>query len=226
MKGTIILGIILVLSIACIGTGAANLVVNGDFEAPDTEGKIITTLAGNELPGWTIDAGGDIQLISSAYWQTAGGVQSIDMAGTTPANIRQTLNTIPGENYELTFWIAGNPDGNAKNMGYEQKELVIAWDGAELSPAHPFDTTGKTRNDMGWTKVTVPNLRATSPTTELVFITALPSGPYGIALDEVSVERIDPEIFPAPEFPGTGMPAVLIAGLFVIVLLVRKTGKE
>jgi len=187
MKRVLTLATGLVLLLLCVGTVSANLVSNGGFENPSYD-MMIKTLTGSELPGWTIDKG-DIQVIKNTYWESPEGTQSIDLSGTTMGNIRQTINTEPGATYTLTFRMAGNPDGNNKGLEYEQKELQVYWDGTPISPTYTFDTTGKTRNSMGWIMVTIPNLQATKSTTEIAFVTILPYGAYGVALDDISVEH-------------------------------------
>ncbi len=220
MKRVLTLATGLVLLLLCVGTVSANLVSNGGFENPVFSTQI-TTLTGSELSGWTIDKG-NIQLIKNIYWESPEGTQSIDLSGTMPGNIRQTINTEPGAMYTLTFRMAGNPDGNNKDLGYEQKELEVYWDGTPISPTYTFDSTGKTRDSMGWILVTIPNLIATKSTTEIGFVTKSP-GPYGVALDDISVE--DP-VTPAPEFPSVALPVGLLIGFIGIIMVIRKSQEK
>ncbi len=97
------------LLLAGVGAvSAANLVQNPGFENPSVGGSF-TTLTGNGLTDWTIETGGSIDLISG-YWLPHSGVQSIDLAGNEPGKISQTINTVVGGTYTLSFWMAGNPD--------------------------------------------------------------------------------------------------------------------
>ncbi len=75
---------------------------------------------------------------------------------------------------------------------------------------------------MGWTLITIPNLVATSTQTEIAFEHESPNGPYGVALDDISVERTD-QTTPVPEFPSIALPAALIVGLIGAVLFIRKS---
>jgi choice-of-anchor C domain-containing protein len=221
MKKAVVLGIVL-LAIACVagvsaGTGS-NIVVNGGFEAPAIE-DIIVTLSGGQLIGWNIN-NGDIQVIKNVYWESHSGSQSIDLSGTVPGKISQTLTTVPGDSYELTFWMSGNPDGTAREQAF--KEMQVSWDGAVLSPTYSHDSTETTRQNMGWTRVTIPGLKATSTATVLSFEEIYPNGPYGIVLDDISVvDTSDP--VPAPEFPTVAVPAGFIIGLIGIILSVRRS---
>jgi choice-of-anchor C domain-containing protein len=218
MKRVLKLAIGLVLFLVCVGTVSANLVTNGGFESPAYQNQI-TTLTGSQLSGWTIDKG-DVQVIKNTFWTPAEGIQSLDMSGTTPGNIRQTISTEPGATYTMTFRMAGNPDGNGKGLGYELKELEVYWDGTAISPTYTFDTTGKSRASMGWVLVTIPNLKATKSTTEIAFVTKAPAGAYGIALDDISVE--DPPT-PAPEFPSLALPVGFLIGFAGIIMVIRNS---
>jgi choice-of-anchor C domain-containing protein len=213
MKRVLTLATGLVLLLVCIGTVSANLVANGGFESPVFRTQI-NTLTGSELTGWTIDKG-DIQLIKNIYWESPEGAQSIDLSGNMPGNIRQTINTEPGAMYTLTFRMAGNPDGNDKDLGNEQKELEVYWDGTPISPTYTFDSTGKTRDSMGWILVTIPNLKATKSTTEIAFVTKSPAGSYGTAVE-------DP-VTPAPEFPTVALPVAFLIGFIGIIMVIRQS---
>lgn len=222
MKIAVILGIVL-LTLACVGSVSAggameNILVNGGFESPQYQGTF-TTLSGGQLDGWNIDKG-DIQLINT-YWQPHSGSQSIDLSGTVPGKISQTLNTIPGATYEITFWMSSNPDGNSR--GQAVKEMQVSWDGTVLSPTYTYDSTKTSKANMGWTLVTIPNLKATKTNTVISFEELSPSGPYGIVLDDIAV--IDPPT-PAPEFPGLAVPAVIIVGMLCLVQVARRSEEQ
>jgi choice-of-anchor C domain-containing protein len=155
------------------------LVSNGGFETP-VSGYPFTTMAGNQLTGWSIDYG-SIDLINGGV-QPHSGSQSIDLSGNSPALISQRISTVPGGEYTLRFWMAGNPDRQ------EVKSLGVFWNGNELNPILTFDSTGHTGTDMGWKLVTVSNLIATSSSTEIAFLDRQhPDDPYGVMLDDVSI---------------------------------------
>ena len=99
---------------------AENLVVNGSFE--DGVGTydggngvdFVTLKAGSTgITGWTI-------ILSSidydgSYWQASDGGRSLDLegAGGDLGGVSQTISTVPGKAYVLTFDMAGNPDPGA-----------------------------------------------------------------------------------------------------------------
>ena len=168
-----------------------NLLSNGGFENPVAQYPF-TTMTGDQLTGWSIDSG-SIDLMHGG-WLPHSGAQSMDLSGISPALISQTIDTVPGYMYDLTFWIAGNPDKQ------EVKTLGVYWDGNELSPTITFDSTGHSTNDMGWRLVTISHLKASKSSTEIAFIDLQPSNdPYGVALDDISVVPV--QSIPVPEFP-------------------------
>jgi choice-of-anchor C domain-containing protein len=191
MKIAGIAGIVLVVLLTGAETvSAANLVLNGDFETPVANYPYSTLYPGNGLTGWTIESG-SVDLIHG-YWQPHTGSQSIDLAGYSAAKISQIIETEPGATYDLTFWMAGNPELQGP------KVLGVSWDKAELSPPITFDTSGKSKQNMGWTFIKIPGLTATRPTTELAFEHKTPPGVYGVVLDDICLYK------PLPVIPLTG----------------------
>jgi choice-of-anchor C domain-containing protein len=164
------------------GSAQAATIVNGSFEIgvnPPTTS--FTTLgAGNtDLTGWSIGGGG-IDWIG-AYWQASNGVRSLDMTAITAGSISQTLSTVIGQRYVVTFDLAGNPDPNG---GPTLKSLDVTVNGLDLVN-YTFDTTGFSTSNMGWESKSY-SFVATSTSSTLAFTSnnGLASGP---ALDNVAV---------------------------------------
>ena len=206
------MGIILVLLLACVGAvSAANLVQNPGFETPTvTDPKGFETKTSG-LTDWNIDAG-SIDLIGS-YWDPPllGGEQSIDLAGDSPGTISQTIDVGNNQICSLSFDMAGNFDGPGV------KTLDVHFGGNSLS--YSFDSSSHSEHSMGWEEKTASGLTASGPTT-LQFVDT-GSGPYGPALDDISVECTAQT--PIPEFPSIALPAALIVGLIGAVLFLQKT---
>ena len=213
MKKTLTLGIVLVLLLACVGAVSANLVQNPGFESPVEGGGSYTTLTGAGLTDWTIASGGSIDLISG-YWQKHTGVQSIDLAGNEAGTISQTIDVGNNQICSLSFWMAGNPD----QQGVKTLEVKFG----SNTRSFTFDSSGHTREAMGWEEKTASGLTATGLTT-LQFVDTS-SGPYGPALDDISMECRDQ--IPVPEFPTVALPAALIVGLIGAVLFIQKSKEE
>jgi choice-of-anchor C domain-containing protein len=177
----------------------ADLITNGSFET-STVGSVgaFTTLSAGStaITGWTIGAGG-IDYIGT-YWNAADGSYSLDMSALSAGTISQTLNTIAGHSYSVSFALAGNPDS-----GPAIKQLLVSATGAG-SGAYSFDTTGDSKTAMGWVTETYFFIAQGSSTT-LTFASLI-NNPYGPALDNVSVTDI-----PAPA--SIGVMAMGLLGL-------------
>jgi choice-of-anchor C domain-containing protein len=180
-------GIGLVGAMAVVATFAAapaqagvNLLSNGSFETPVVDGGYTTIGAGGTMGAWTVTSG-SVDHIGS-YWNAADGTQSVDMSGDQAGSISQTVNTSAGQEYQLSFWMAGNTDG-----GNTVKSLTALIDGNTLATAK-FDTTGHSRTDMGWTEYSYDFVSAGGPTA--VSFQSNEENAYGAALDNVSLQAV------------------------------------
>lgn len=192
--------------------GAQNLVSNGSFEQPAVAGNFVTYGAGNGITNWTI-ASGSVDLIHD-YWQAAQGAQSIDMNGNAPAVLSQFVPTLVGGTYNLTFQMAGNPDGSWN------KAMNVYWNGSLLGGAPvTFVQGSNTRASMGWMQVSFSNLAASTTSTELRFEgidtgNGAGLGPYiGAALDDVSVTTATTATPEPATYALMGSGLIAIAGV-------------
>lgn len=208
------LGRVALLSLLPVLTPAALLhaqVTDGGFEAGSApDGGFATLGAGSSFGGWTV-ASGSIDLIDR-YWMAAAGNQSVDMSGNSAGAIFQDFVTTPGSTWDLSFSLAGNPDG-----GPAVKSLSLFWGPSagslDLVGTYTFDATGRTRSSMGWVSRSAPGLVASTASTRLWFASAT-STPYGPALDEVALS----EAVVTPE-PGSLLLALAgLAGLGLVAL--------
>ena len=104
----------------------AELVTNGSFETGPSVASAFVTLTATDtsINGWTVSSG-DIDYIggSSPYWSAADGSASLDMNGTQQGTIDQTLTTVAGQQYTLSFYAGPNPDGQLRCMGAGESAL-------------------------------------------------------------------------------------------------------
>lgn len=168
-----------------------NLIKNGSFELGQNPGSWFLRLGQDStaITDWSISAA-DVDYLGTT-WQPSQGSRSIDLDGEigSAGGLQQTFNTVPGQTYQVTFDLAGNPDS-----GPTQKLMKVsaAGDSAEFT----FDITGKSRRNMGWENKTW-TFTATEPTTTLTFLSQDNSG-YGPALDNVAVISTCAAITPEP----------------------------
>ncbi|WP_143039607.1 MULTISPECIES: choice-of-anchor C family protein [Bradyrhizobium] len=160
---------------------ASSLISNGSFEAGSFDGASFDTIhAGNPaISGWTV--GGDSVDWIGSYWQPQDGNRSIDLAGNAPGTISQSFATALGQTYLVQYWMAGNPDGapTVKNLN---ADVIV-----DVSAAS-FNDTGFTKSNMGWTLKSF-SFVANGTTSTLTFVDT-DTGPYGPALDNVSVTAV------------------------------------
>ena len=169
---------------------------NGSFEI----GTLINTATFDSLssgdstsiPGWLVGgiypAGVDY---IGGYWQPGAGDRSIDLSGSTQGDgqmwgsIAQTFDTTPGQTYQVSFLLAGNPDN-----GPTVKTVDLFVDLTSYG-TRTFDVTGKTRSNMGW--VTESFLFTAVSNSETITFRSDPTDNntfFGPALDNVSVTAV------------------------------------
>jgi choice-of-anchor C domain-containing protein len=165
---------------------ARNLLVNGSFEeGPDLPKGPNAFLqldnGSTALPGWVVSLG-NIDVVDTSYNKAAHGKRSLDLSGSVPGAISQTFKTKKGQKYRVTFALAGT----APDAGPKERKLQISAGGK--TEEFTFDSTDKTRNDMGWVRKTW-EFTAQADKTMLEFV-SLTEGNLGPALDDVVVVAI------------------------------------
>jgi choice-of-anchor C domain-containing protein len=178
MRRFLTIGVVALAMVVMVSPVQANLIVNGSFEIGPAPGSFITLLnSSTVINGWTV--GGDSIDYIGTYWNAQDGSRSIDLAGNGPGSISQSFTTVSGQSYHVEFWMAGNPDGG------DTLKAIAASGGSVNIQIFNFSTTGHSLGDMGWENKFFDFI-ATGDTTTLTFASNM-SGPYGPAIDNVSV---------------------------------------
>ncbi len=174
----------------------ANLITNGSFEGGPSTGFELHSSIYTGINGWTV-TGGSIDWIGN-YWEASDGNNSLDMNGTSAGTILSDFfATSIGTEYVVTFDMAGNPVGTQGAM-----DLGLTING--IQNLFSFDTTDRTKTDMGWSSVSA-SFTAIANTTQIQF-SSLETGHGGAALDNVVVGLADPIPEPATMLLfGTGL---------------------
>ena len=171
-----------------LGSAWAIGVTNGSFEtgAIISPAPFVTLNAtdSTSITGWTVTSG-SIDYIGS-YWNAQDGSRSLDMNGLTAGAISQHITGLTvGHTYQVSFWLAGNPDrqdlGTIKTLG------VTASAG---SHTFTFDVAGSSLPALNWVLKSF-FFTANDTSTDLTF-TSLTGGnfpAFGAALDNVSLSE-------------------------------------
>ncbi len=164
-----------------------SLIVNGSFEdCPRFANDRLTLLASDtSIIGWEV-TGHNIDLVWGEFgtlWLASDGEYSLDLEGEWDwGGIKQTFPTDAGQQYAVTFDLAGNPD-----PGPEWKVLEVS--AAGQSDLFSFNNEDSTILDMGWVTETW-EFTATDSSTTLEFLSIAPRTGWGAALDNVSVVAV------------------------------------
>jgi len=191
----------------------ADLVTNGNF-AGQGAGVMYTTISsGSTFAGdWTVGTG-NVDWIGN-YWQSPTGVAgplngSVDLDGTSPGSISQTITTVPNAVYDLTFFLSGNPDG-----GNPIKTLVVNAGSTGFAPI-TYTTGSNSHGSMDYVSESLL-FQATSSSTIISFISADAAGSdWGPVVGGIGVNL-------APTTPEPGFYGALAIGLSGLFYLVRR----
>jgi choice-of-anchor C domain-containing protein len=193
----------LIFVFLAVTPAGANLINNGGFETGPDPGSYITLT--NGLPNWSIAGSIDYK---GTYWTAFEGARSIDLAGNGEGRISQPFATDVGTLYRVSFAMAGNPDGG------NPVKLLVAWVDNGSAQVFSFDTTGHSKQAMGWVTKWF-DFTASSGTTTLNFQSLLFSSPFGAALDNITVAAVP--------IPATAL--LLGTGLIGLVIIRRRIKK-
>lgn len=180
-----------------VASDAANLLVNGDFQAQQISygvypsQEVLARGIRNLLPHWTCAHGGVQLLDSSVYVQAATDNASFVVHMNSregPGHLVSTPMYTPrkGAMYTVSMSIADNPDGGpvAKSVML----MMFHEDGSEVKPAaRPFVATASSESHAGivWQRVRWKLFGRGRPV--LVYLVSLVKGTYGILLSNIQV---------------------------------------
>ena len=172
---------------------AANLLVNGSFDAEHLVGGCVHSVT--TIPGWTVKVGNiDIEssvLNCSQVAAPASGKHWIDLTGTAAATIEQTVATTIGKHYRLTFYFGGNSEwqptctfGGGLNDASLKSMSVYINGSVPIIANYSINTAGQPCTTANWTFEGLV-FTATSAATTITFQSFDTTGVYGPLLDGV-----------------------------------------
>ena len=182
---------------ACSGVSLqANAITNGSFESPLVAAGGFTDFASGStgITGWTVvGAAGGVSIISGTLTQPCcsfpaeDGAQLLDLTGdgtNAVEGVEQTISTISGTNYTLTFWV-GNVDNPGNGLGTTSTVNVNlgGLNGTLLDSVTNSSTNSTT---LTWQMFTT-SFTAAGSTTTLDFLNGDPSNDNINGLDNIVV---------------------------------------
>jgi choice-of-anchor C domain-containing protein len=160
---------------------AASGFSDGSFETPVVNPHTFHTYyAGESFGPWTVTSG-SVELNGEGFWQHADGNQSLDLDGADTGAAAQTFATNLLTKYKVTYSLAGNTD----YIPIVKTGKVLV--NGQLAQNFSFDTTGKSRTDMGYVTKGFTFLSSGRSTT-LEFVSTTTPGGYGPVIDKVRVD--------------------------------------
>jgi choice-of-anchor C domain-containing protein len=183
-----LLGMAMVAALAGLGgvttatPAAATSVFQDGFENPvATAGSFDAYFAGQQMGVWTVTRD-DVHLIGAGFWQSAEGLQSLDLDGGLNGAIKTSINITPLISYKVSYALAGNP---ASGPTIKTGKVLV---NGNVAQSFSFDITGKSLSNMGYVRKSFLILLTTSSKLNLEFSsTTNPTG-FGPVLDDVRVE--------------------------------------
>lgn len=107
------------------GLANANLIINGDFEAPQLSGSQWQVF-GN-IPGWNTTKGPGIEIQRNTIVTAQSGNQYVELdshyANDTNSTMSQAISTIAGQAYTLSFWYRPRTSNGGNDNG-----INVYWD--------------------------------------------------------------------------------------------------
>jgi hypothetical protein len=161
---------------------AANLIKDGSFETPaPPPGGYTDYNPGQAIGAWTVVGGHNVSITSTTEvnyvtLDAKKGAAFVDLTG----NCAQTVKTVPGTTYTLTFWV-----GNCDIAGHGTTSTVNVYVGSTLLVAAE-NKRGKGISKQVWQKFTETFVASATKTT-LSFLNGDPSGDEQNGLDEVTL---------------------------------------
>lgn len=165
-----------------IGASAAASapVLTDGFEQPVVPRSFQAYAVGRPVGAWTVSKG-NVDLVTTDLWTPAEGRQSLDLDGNTQGAVARTFRSTPLLTYRISYALAGN---YVAAPAVKTGEVRV---NNKIVQRMSFDTTGKSRNNMGFTRHTAFVLAKTASMRLEFASTTTPAG-HGPVIDDVRVD--------------------------------------
>ena len=161
---------------------------NGSFETPVTEFGTFYSTAPPEFD-WTI-ASGNIEVLSTAYWQASSGSQSIDLNGASAGSIYQDFTFSSSGVWAIRFDMSANPDlgsrGDGAGTGLRTMRVDFGTPGLMTTlGTYSLDSDSRAIDNMNYVTFMTPAVAVSDSVIYRLQFTSLSSGLGGPVLDNV-----------------------------------------
>jgi len=221
-----------------VAAATGNLVVNGDFDTPDIEGEATTYSAAPDGFGWSTPDGAyyPIELVNSR-WAGASGTENPDGFDQTlhlpgPSGVRQALETVPGQLYELSLAVSRHPSGALA------RGRVLIQGAKDFFEDFSHSVAGVSASDMKFQTLRWV-FRADSAQTVVRLSGDSRNGGYGLVVDAVRVRAlggagdgasapdqtcnlVQPSVVLLEDVTGDGRPDLVAGGSDAPVILINR----
>jgi hypothetical protein len=200
VRAALVASVILFGSLSPNAGVAGNLVKDGGLDKPaPPPGQYAVYNLGQSIGRWVVvgPTGSNVALTSTSFTQggfsfpAQHGLAFVDLTGVddngTPQGISQSVKTVVGTEYKLTFSVGNVDDPNGP---YGTSSTVNVYNGQSLLLSATYKG-GKGKPKLVWKRFTT-TFTAASATTALSFINGDPSGDKMCGLDSISLIALAP----------------------------------
>jgi predicted ribosomally synthesized peptide with SipW-like signal peptide len=181
----------------CVETGN-ELIANGGFETPAVGNGGYAIYPDASQTSWTIESGAGLEIQDHAAGDPHGGNQLAELDSTNSSAISQTLTTVAGGKYRLTFWYSPRPNIQAPDNTIGMAVKVVSGGGTIISDTIGASASGGSATS--WTKL-VYSFIAVDTSTKVIFSDLGINNSYGGYLDDISVKALNC----TSQFEGAGI---------------------
>ena len=160
----------------------SNLITNGGFETPILSSGSWSIYPDASLTSWTVNSGDGLEIQYNAAGAPHGGNQLAELDSNNSSVVSQTITTIPGEEYNFSFWYSPRP-----GIGSGDNTIGVSVQGVGDSGFLVSDTIGATAvggSNTTWALYEY-SFTATQTSTEIKFADLGTSNSLGGYLDDV-----------------------------------------
>ena len=163
-----------------------NLILNGGFETPDVPTGGYAVYPNASQTSWTVESGAGLEIQDHAAGDPHGGNQLAELDSNNSSSISQTVTTVAGANYTLSFWYSPRPGRPSGDNTIGAKVKVVS--SGTLLVDQTIGAAAVGGSNTNWQLFTY-SFTAADTSTKVIFSDLGTSNSYGGYLDDVSLVK-------------------------------------